>query len=63
MCWMKTSTVRVQGPSGRLEVPDFPTSTRRYWWDLTNGSYERGRVQEVPYDVSKAEKRKDRLDN
>ena len=60
---MKTSTVRVQGPGGRLEVPAFLTSTRRYWWDLTNGSYMREKVQEVPCDGSKEEKRKDRLDN
>ena len=60
---MKTSTVRLHIPSGRLEVPAFPTSTRRYWWDLTNGSYVRVQVQEVPCDVRKAEKRKDRLDD
>ena len=60
---MKTSTVRVWGPNGILEVTAFPTSTRRYQWGLTNGSYVRDQVQEVSCDGREADKRKDRLDD
>ena len=51
------------GPRWKVGGAAFLTSTRRYWWDLTNGSYVRVQVQEVPCDVRKAEKRKDRLDD
>ena len=60
---MKISMVRVQGNGGRLEVPAFPTSTRRYWRELTNGTYVRDQVQEVPCDGKNVEKRKDPLDD